>query len=135
MKTILKSLSLAAFVLILGSCEKDEGKLPKITFRTGASYISTDTSLVKGAPFTIGINAEKTEKKDVLKKFNISVSTGGGASTSIFNKDLSGSEGDNFSYDYTAAMDSVSSQNKKYSFTVTNRDGITNTVSLTVTPK
>lgn len=119
--------------LFLNSCEKDEGKNPNISFKTGGSYISSDAQVGAKNNFTIGIDASKAEDKDVLKKFNISKSVNGGASVSVFSKDLSGAEGDNFSYDFAAAADSTVGTAAKYTFTVTNRDGLTNQVALTIT--
>lgn len=135
MKNILKSILLLSVIFFISSCEKDEGKLPDISFKTGGSYVSADASVTGGTAITIGINAAKTEDKDVLKKFNISRSTNGAAATSVFDKTLSGSEGDNYSYDYTTTLDNVVGQTDKYTFTVTNRDGLVNQVSLTITIK
>jgi len=117
----------------LTSCEKDEGLLPDISLKTGGNYTSTDVTLPAGSAITIGINAAKTEDKDVLKKFNISQSVNGGATTSVYNQDLSGSEGDTFSYDYTTTLENTPGQVNRYIFTITNRDGLTNQVSVQVT--
>ena len=133
MKSTIKSILLIIIVSIFSSCEKDEGKLPAISFKTGGNYISSDVTKAGGSPITIGITAAKTEDEDVLKKFNISKSVNGAAATTAFEKPLTGSEGDNFSYDFTTAVDSTSGQTCKYIFTITNRDGLTNQVSLTVT--
>lgn len=135
MKNILKSILLLNVILFAVSCEKDEGRLPDISFKSGGNYISADASITGGTAITIGINAAKTEDKDVLKKFNISRSTNGGAATTVFDKNLSGSEGDNYSYDYAVTLDNVVGQTDKYTFTVTNRDGLVNQVSLTITIK
>lgn len=115
------------------SCEKDEGLLPDISFKTGGNYISTDVTLAAGTSITMGINASKTEDKDVLKQFDISKSINGGTPTSVFNKALSGSEGDNYNYDFTTTVESTPGQQTTYTFTVTNRDGLYNQVSVTVT--
>lgn len=129
-----KILSIAALSLLAcSSCEKDEGKLPAISFVTGTDYTSGDATLDKGASFKVGIKAEKTEKEDVLKQFNITRSVDGAAGSSVFTKSLSGSEGDVFTYNYTGTMDTVSGQKNKYTFTITNRDGLVNQVSVTLT--
>lgn len=135
MKNIFFALICISLIVLISSCEKDEGKLPAISFKTGGTYITMDTSLTAGSTFTIGINASKSEDKDVLKKFNISKSVNGGAAATVFDKDLSGSEGDNYSYDFTSTLESTVGQTNKYTFTVTNRDGLTNQLSLTVTIK
>ena len=120
---------------LVSSCEKDEGILPAISFKTGASYVSTDTMINAGTAITIGITASKTEGKDYLKKFNISKSLNGGASTTAFESDLTSAEGDSFSYDFPATVETTVGVAAKYVFTITNRDGLVNQVSLTVTAK
>jgi VCBS repeat-containing protein len=133
MKNIFKAVLLISIVAIFASCEKDEGKLPNIAFKTGGNYITSDVTKAGGSAILIGIDASKAEDKDVLKKFNITKSVNGAAGTTIVDQDLSGDNGDNFSYDYSATLDTIHGQTNKYTFTVTNRDGLTNQVALTVT--
>jgi len=122
-----------AGLALLSSCEKDEGNLPHISFKTGGNYVSGDATRSAGDTVLIGITASKAEKKDPLKKFSISRSVNGGASATIFSKDLSGDEGNNFAYDYTAILDTAANHTESYTFVVTNRDGLVNQVSLKVT--
>lgn len=121
-----------AGLLFLSSCEKDEGKLPNIAFKTGGTYVSADKTVGKNETITVGIDASKAEDKDVLKTFDASHSFDGGASASFLNESLSGSQGDNYSKDV-----SITTRNQagteKYTFTVVNRDGLVNSVSLTLT--
>lgn len=133
MKILFPAVILFGMIALLSSCEKDEGKLPNIAFKTGAGYVFADALLPKSTAITIGIDASKSESKDVLKKFNISRSVNGEAATTVYDQNLSGSDGDNFSYDYTTTLDTVVGQTNLYTFTVTNRDGLVNQVSLTVT--
>jgi hypothetical protein len=135
MKTTFKIIAafiLTASSLALSSCEKDEGKLPNIAFKTGAGYTSANATVAQGSTVLIGIDASKSEKKDVLKTFNISKSYDGGANTTVENTDLSGSNEDNYSRDYSIVTRSQAGT-EKYTFTVTNRDGLTNQVTLTLT--
>lgn len=113
------------------SCEKDEGKLPNIAFKTGAGYTSADETVAKGGMVKVGITASKSEGRDVLKKFSVTKSVNGGASTEVQVKDLTGDEGDNFSADIDITAGNVAGT-EKYTFTVVNRDGISNQVSLTL---
>jgi hypothetical protein len=133
MKNVIKSILTLIIIAAFAGCEKDEGKLPDISFKTGGSYLSSDVTKPGGSQITIGITAKKTENEDVLKKFNISRSVNGAAGSTAFEKNLTGSEGDNFSYDFTTTLDTIPGQTNKYTFTVSNRDGLTNQVSLTVT--
>jgi hypothetical protein len=135
MKTLVKLIFVFGMLAMISSCEKDEGKLPNISFKSGGTYISTDASVDKKAAILIGIDASKAEDKDVLKKFNISKSVNGGTPVSIVDKDLSGSEGDVFSFDFNTTNDTVVGQKNNYTFTVTNRDGLSNQVGLTITVK
>lgn len=133
MKKFLCFSAILTTLITFSSCEKDEGKLPNISFKTGGSYTSSDVTLAPSSALSIGIDASKSEEKDVLKQFNVSKSVNGGANTTILDKTLSGSEVDNYSYVYSGTVDTTHGQKSKYTFTITNRDGLTNQVSLTVT--
>jgi hypothetical protein len=135
MKHLLKAIMLFSILLIIYSCEQDQGLLPKINFKTGGNYISSDTSLTGGSTITIGISAVKSEAEDVLKRFNISRSINGLSAASVYSKDLSGSEGDAYAYDFATLLDTIHGQKNKYIFTITNRDGLVNQDSLTITIK
>lgn len=132
MKNILKSISLLSIIFTLASCEKDAGKLPNISFNSGAGYISSNTTVPKGSPIKIGIIASKAEDKDVLKKFNVTQTLNGTKST-LYDIELYSSNQDNYNYTFEQTMDTVAGKSVNYIFTVTNRDGLTNNVSLTVT--
>lgn len=127
-------LLIGSFALFFNSCKKedDEGLLPTISFKGGQGYTSTDATVMKNTAVKIGITAAKSEDKDVLTKFTITRSRDGGTDSTVFTKDLSGSEGDNFSYDYNVTTPDIAVKDK-YTFAVVNRDGLINKVSLTVT--
>ncbi|CAN5239551.1 hypothetical protein BH09BAC1_BH09BAC1_03580 [soil metagenome] len=116
----------------LSSCEKDEGTLPAISFKTGAGYTAADVTVAAGDTFKVGINAAKTEDKDVLKTFNISRKYDAGTDATVYNVALTSAQGDNYSYDYDI-ITRTTAGTEKYTFTITNRDGLVNQVSLTVT--
>lgn len=125
-----------AFLLVFSSCKKeeDEGILPTISFRHGANYISADQTVSTDTTLTIGINAAKSEDKDVLKTFNAEVFYDGHttADSTLMNVSLSGTQADNYTVDVPVHTRSVAGT-EKYVFTVVNRDGLTNSVSLTLT--
>lgn len=125
---------LSASLLLSSSCkkEKEEGEeAPEIVFKSGGAYTSTDATVSVGDHVTIGIEAEVLEEKDPLKKFNISKSVNGGALEDVYNEDLSD---ESFEYDYTFTVINAQKGNtEKYTFTVTNRDGLTGQKSLTLT--
>lgn len=135
MRYILFSLFSFLCLTCLLSCGKDEGKLPDISFISGTGYTSTSDSISAGGAFKIGINASKAEDKDVLKEFSITKSTNGGTGTSVYSHSMSGSEEDSYSYDFNGTASATAGTKDLYTFTVTNRDGLVNQVSLTVTAK
>lgn len=132
LKNIMTGIAVFAALVLITSCEKDEGKLPNIAFKTGGSYVSANMNVGQGDQVLSGITASKAEDKDVLKTFDISVSYDGGADSTIYNQALSGSNEDNFSYDYTIHTRNQAGT-EKYTYTVVNRDGLTNSVSFTLT--
>ena len=133
MKKLFYAVALSAIAVFTLSCEKDAGKLPEISFKTGTGYTYQDATLAGGTTITIGIDAKKEEKKDVLKKFDISESINGGADSSIYNVDVPQAQEDEYTYDFVTTLDTISGQTNKYTFTITNRDGLINQVSLTLT--
>ena len=114
------------------SCEKDAGKLPNIAFITTAGYTSTDVTVAKNTAVKMGITASKAETKDVLKTFDCSESLDGGTATSISSETLSGSNADNYTKDLVITTRNVAGT-QKYSFTVVNKDGLKNTVTVNLT--
>lgn len=134
MKYVFYFLLFALLSYSIQSCKKDEGKLPDIEFKTGGNYTSSDVTVSVAALDTllIGIHAAKTEEEDVLKHFNVSISVDGAAATSVYDEDLIGADQDQYDADFTFPIPSVVGL-YKLTCTVTNRDGLTNSVSLTVT--
>lgn len=108
---------------------------PSISFKTGGSYISSSTSVTAGDAVLIGIEAEKAEgeEEDVLQHFNISKSVNGGAATTVYDVDLTAAEEDVYDYDFNTTASTTVGDTEKYTFTVTNRDGLIGQVSLTIT--
>jgi hypothetical protein len=132
MKRIFTFAAIIMATTFLASCEKDEGKLPNISFKTGTGYTAADATVAKKATIKFGINASKSEDKDVLKSFDGSKSLDGGAATSFQTESLSGAQGDTYSKDVEiTTRDQAGTE--KYTFTVINRDGLKNTVSVTLT--
>lgn len=134
MKNTLFITAFAVFTL-LTSCDKDkdEGKLPNIAFKTGGNYLSADASVKKDTTVIIGITASKAEDKDVLIKFDESGSFDTAtALTSIYSENLTGASGDNYAKDISIHTRNVAGT-EKYTFTVINKDGLKNSVTLKLT--
>ena len=132
MKKLTSIFAILLALIFFASCEKDAGKLPNIAFKTTAPYISTSTTLPKDTTVVIGITASKAEDKDVLVSFDGSRSYDGGTSTSFTSETLTGSNGDSYSKDVTITTRNQAGT-EKYTFTVVNKDGLKNNVSLTIT--
>lgn len=126
---------LSAAVFSFSSCskEEDEGKLPVIAFKTTAGYVSHDTTVGMGDTVLLGIAASKAEANDPLTKLTVTrLYDGTGAEAIVDTMTLSGATGDAVSHDYTAITRNVAGT-EKYTFTVINKDGLINSVSLTLT--
>ncbi len=119
-------------VSLLASCEKDEGKLPAISFKTGVGYTHADMIVAPNTVVLVGIDAAKSEDKDVLKSFDVSKTYDAGSATSFINETLSGAQGDAYSRDVTITTRNQAGT-EKYVFTVINRDGLVNSVTLVLT--
>src|SRR5258706_279945 len=133
MKTIFNILFLISVLAIVSSCTKDEGKKPNISFKNGVDFTNTDITLASGSQLKIGIDASKAEDKDVLKKFNVSKSVNGASATTVFEANLTGPDSDSYSHDYIEVIAGNVGDVNRYTFTVTNKDNITNQLTLKVT--
>jgi hypothetical protein len=126
------SLAIITATFFFASCKKDEGKLPDISFKTGAQYTAKNDTMQVGDTILVGINAAKTEKNDVLISFDGSVSVNNGPVASFVSEQLSGSNGDNYTKDMTIVTGKTAGT-EKYIFTIVNKDGLRNQVSFTLT--
>ena len=137
MKQLIKKLTtgitLVTIILSLNSCEKDKGILPYISFKTTAGYTSADVTIARNTAFLVGIDAAKSEGNDILKTFDASVTFDAATtSTSFYSETLTAAQGDNYSKDLPRTTRNQAGK-EKYTFTVTNKDGLVNSISLTVT--
>ncbi len=120
------------FGIISFSCEKDEMIPPTIDFTTGSGYTSADSHIALDTDFKIGVTAKRTEDKDDLKTFVVTVSYDGGAETTIDNVTIPAAQAGEFTKDYDLATRNTAGS-EKYSFTVTNRDGLITTKTIMIT--
>lgn len=134
MKHILSISVIILTTLFVISCkkEKDEGKLPNIGFKTGGTYVSGSITLSKDTTITVGISASKAEENDVLKSFDASRAYDSGTDSSFISEALTGTQGDTYDKDMTITTRNQAGT-ETYTFTVINRDGLKNSVSLTIT--
>jgi len=130
-KTCILFLALA-FGIISFSCKKDEMIPPTIDFTTGSGYTSADSHIALDTDFKIGVTAKRTEDEDDLKTFIVTVSYDGGAETTIDNVTIPAAQAGEFTKDYDLTTRNTAGI-EKYSFTVTNRDGLVTTKAITIT--
>ena len=121
-----------AFIFTLSSCEKDKGTPPLITFISSAGYIHGDTTVATGSTVKFGVNTQLGEAGDVLKTLNLSKSVDGAADVTVSTTPIPTAQQDNYSQTDSVVLGSAG-HTERYTYTVTNRDGITNNVKLTVT--
>lgn len=125
-------------ITFLSSCNKeDEMMPPTISFKTGAGYTSADANVTAGGAFMIGIDAAKAdsekESEDVLTHFNITKSVNGETGVSVYDIDVPAANEDDYSYDFNGTAGTTVGDTEKYTFTITNRDGLTGQIDLTIT--
>jgi len=136
MKILFKT-NILSFIIVLGvvafpSCKKDKMVPPTIDFLSGSGYISADAHIALNTNFKIGVDAKRTESKDDLKTFVVTKSYDGGAETTIDNVPLTTAQAGEFMKDYNLTTRNMAGV-EKYTFTVTNRDGLITTKSITIT--
>ena len=119
-------------VISFWSCEKDKMVPPTIDFLTGAGYTFADAHIALNANFKIGVDAKRTEDKDDLKTFVVTRSYDGGTATTIDDVTLTSAQAGEFTKDYDLTSRNVAGI-EKYTFTITNRDGLITTKSITIT--
>jgi hypothetical protein len=114
------------------SCGKESSTPPNLSFSTDTTrYISRDTTLFRGATFNVGIQASKTGTEGLLTSLSISRSHNGAADSVIQQSNFVTQSFFQF-YTYKAP-DSADAD--RYTFTIAEQDGLTNSIALTVTGK
>src|SRR5260221_10791457 len=132
-KTSILAISIISVgLLFFSSCKKDEMVPPTIDFTTGAGYTSADAHIALNTAFKIGVDAKRTEDKDDLKTFIVTRSYDGAAATTIDNVTLTTAQAAEFTKDYPLTTRNMAGT-EKYSFTVTNKDGLVTTKSIIIT--
>jgi|SRR5689334_559701 len=123
-----------AFGIVSFSCHKEDDAMipPTIDFTTGAGYTSADSHIALDTDFKIGVTAKRTEDKDDLKTFIVTVAFDGGAETTIDNVTIPSAQAGEFTKDYDLTTRNAAGT-EKYTFTVTNRDGLITSKSITIT--
>ena len=135
---ILLTLSFAAMSLIIfNACSKETDQMipPILEFKTGAGYTSDSAVTVSvSTPIKVGIHAEKTEGEDYLHTFTVSHSYDGALPPLVDSMHvMEDSEHDIYETDVNFIARDIPGTEVWY-FTISNRDGlvVTKTITLTV---
>jgi hypothetical protein len=105
---------------------------PKLEFKSDPGYTSADATVAPNTAVLVGIEAAQSEEEDFLKTFSVSHSFDGGAEISDSTITLDESEHEDFEDDIHIITRNQAGT-EKYIFTITNRDGIINSKSITLT--
>jgi hypothetical protein len=117
---LISALIIAGFAFVT-SCTKDSNP-PTINFKGGATYTSSDVTIEAGTSLTFGITATSGSAK--LTNFKITTTSGAAPVDTTFSSD-------SFNEDYTFEFPEVGVN--ALTFTITDKDGQTAELSLTVT--
>jgi hypothetical protein len=128
---IIFGMMLAAAALFSSSCKKEKDKMipPEISFKTGSGYTYASDSVGMNDTLLVGIDAHKTEDKDLLQRFIVTQQYDANAATTIIAESFNQ---DTYSKDFTIITRNVVGT-EKYTCTIINRDGLTKTISLVLT--
>ncbi len=122
--------AIAVGTFVFQSCndkEKVDPKPPTMNFLGGVGYTSSDVTIGVGTPFTIGITANHSSK---MKNFKVTLSTDGGVALPVLDSSINT---ENLTYSLTDVAASTVGVTKQYSFTVTDKDGLSTTITITIT--
>jgi hypothetical protein len=124
-------LLIASAALISPSCKKEKDKMipPEISFKSGSGYTSGDKTVGMNDTLLVGINASKTEEKDLLQRFIVTQQYDTNGATTILSESFNQ---DTYSKDMTIITRNVAGI-EKYTYTIINRDGLTKTISIVLT--
>jgi hypothetical protein len=128
------SLILITLLTFSFSCKKEKDKQipPDIAFKTGPGYVSGNAIVGTNDTIQVGITASKTEDKDLLVRF-VATQQYDASATIVTLLNESFNE-DNYSKDMTIITRKMAGI-ETYTYTIINRDGLTNTVTLVLTVK
>jgi len=136
-KFLLTCFLAAALVVFFAACEKETDQMipPILEFKTGAGYTSDSAVTVSvSTPIKVGIHAEKTEGDDYLHTFTVSHSYDGALPPLVDSMHvMEDSEHDIYETDVNFIARDIPGTEVWY-FTISNRDGlvVTKTITLTV---
>ncbi|HYK45095.1 MAG TPA: hypothetical protein VEV83_08000 [Parafilimonas sp.] len=136
-KILLTCFFAAVLIGFFTACEKETDQMipPILEFKTGAGYTSDTAATVSvSTPIKVGIHAEKTEGEDYLHTFTVSHSYDGALPPVVDSMHvMEESERDIYETDVNFIARDIPGTEVWY-FTISNKDGlvVTKTITLTV---
>jgi hypothetical protein len=134
----MKKLTFLAFLMValvgavmISSCggegdDTPEPIGPTLQFLGGAEYVSSDVELTAETPFAVGIRGTHTEN---IEKLRVSVSINGANAGTLFDSSFKTK-----SLDYVFNHETgPAAQTEKYTFTLTDKNGVETSRSITIT--
>jgi hypothetical protein len=140
MKKLINIFSIAVIAIAISgtvsSCKKDDKKdaaiPPVINFVSGAAYITADATVKKDTTVVVGLGMGKPEGDDILISYNVVRKYDAGADSTVLAHMMTSAESDTLFAPYIIHCRNVAGT-EKYTFNVVDKDGVTNTKSLTLT--
>ena len=127
---VLGAVCLTAIALQFSSCGKEENTPPNLSFAIDSTrYIAKDTALLHGTTFNVGIKASKTGTEGLLSSLTVGRSRNGSADSLI--QQMNFVQQSFFQFYTYKTPDSGNVE--RYTFAVTKKDGLSNSISLAIT--
>jgi hypothetical protein len=126
---VLSVVIITGMVTSVTSCGEERSTPPNIAFVIDSTrYISKDTALTHGMVFNVAVTASKTGTEGMLSSFSVSKSVNGGVDSTLQQMTF---VQQSFAHLFTYASPD-SGDVHRYTFTATKRDGLSNSVNLTI---
>jgi hypothetical protein len=133
----MKKLKFLAFLMIaafgaamISSCGDGDDDLepvgPTLNFLGGMEYVSSDAELTADSEFSVGIRGTHSEN---IEKFTVTLAINGTSAGTLFDSSFKSRDFD-YVFVRTTGPDA---QTERYSFTLTDRNGVETTRSITIT--
>ena len=142
MKLLVKSFPSALFligicIITFGmlSCTKTSNDTaispPSLVFKTGPGFIYKDTTVPKNSALTVGIQANKTSKNDILIGYQVTCSFDGKPDSVLYWEDIYGASVDSYNKGYPLKTRNQSGS-EKYTFSVITVSGLKSSLSVSL---
>lgn len=123
-------LLLLLFPVLLLSCKKDPPQPPKLSFKSGTGFVSSDVTVSAGDTLFVGVLADRTERD--LKVFYVDYAYDGTSLGTLYSRTYIGA-GENVHYENIVQIVTRSTPgNERWIFNVSDDDGNTVTKEIKI---